>query len=86
MSRSSNAKPTGLTIDPTGSSMSIWVVDDGTDKVHEYANARSLASGSGPTPKTFGLGYGNDHPQDIADSLSLIGQADAASLSPEYFA
>jgi hypothetical protein len=66
--------------------MSIWVADDGTHKVYEYANARSLTSGSGPTPKTFSLGYGNDHPQDIADPLSLIDQAHAASLSPDYFA
>jgi hypothetical protein len=66
--------------------MSIWVVEDGTDKVYGYANARTLTSGSGPTPKTFSPGYGNDRPQDIADPLSLVGQADAASLSPECFA
>jgi hypothetical protein len=81
---SGNAKPTGLTIDPTGSSMSIWVVDNGTDKVYEYANARSLTSGSGATPTTFNLAYGNSNPQDIADPLSLVGQA-TAGLAQDVF-
>jgi hypothetical protein len=82
---SGNAKPTGLTIDPTGSSMSIWVVDNGTDKVYEYANARSLTTGSGPTPTTFNLAYGNSNAQDIADPLSLVGLADTAGITQEVF-
>jgi hypothetical protein len=81
---SGNAKPTGLTIDPTNSSTSIWVVDNGTDKVYEYANARSVTSGSGPTPTTFNLAYGNSNAQDIADPLSFIGQVDAG-ISQEVF-
>ena len=36
-----NATPTGLTLDPTGASNSLWTVDSGTDRVYEYAGARS---------------------------------------------
>jgi len=32
---SANSKPTGLTIDPSGASQSIWIVDSGKDRVYE---------------------------------------------------
>ena len=57
-----------ITLDPTGASQSLWVVDSGTDTVYEYANARSLASGSNVAASaTFALGSGNTTPQDIFD-------------------
>ena len=31
-----NAKPTGITIDPTGASDAIWIVDNVTDSVYQY--------------------------------------------------
>jgi hypothetical protein len=69
---SHNSKATGLTIDPTGASYSIWVVDDGTNQVFEYKNARDgWSSGEGYT--TFNLAAGNLTPQDIADPRALIG-------------
>ena len=43
---SANKSPTGITLDPSGSSQSLWIVDSGTDRVYEYANARGNSSGS----------------------------------------
>jgi len=68
---SRNAKPTGLTIDPTGGSQSIWVVDDGTNQVFEYANAQLVTSGSLTATHVFQLAAGNSGPQDIADPRVL---------------
>jgi protocatechuate 3,4-dioxygenase beta subunit len=62
--------PTGITIDPTGASQSLWVVDNATDSVYEFANARSRTSGSSvAASKSFGLGYASSNPQDIFDPL-----------------
>ena len=62
-----NKAPTGLTIDPSGASQSIWIVDNGTDRVYEYANGRSRNSGSQAAAATFALTAGNTNPQGIAD-------------------
>lgn len=45
----------------------IWIVDNGTDKVYQYAAAASRTSGSQMTSATFALAAGNTNPQDIAD-------------------
>ncbi len=62
-----NKSPTGLTIDPTNGSQDIWVVDNGTDKIYQYANSRSRTSGSQVASATYGLAVGNTNPQGIAD-------------------
>ena len=66
---SANASPTGLTIDPTNGSQDIWVVDNGTDKIYQYANSRSRTSSSGQVASsaTYALAVGNTNPQGIAD-------------------
>lgn len=64
---SANKSPTGLTIDPTGVSQSIWIVDSGTDKVYEYTSARGRTSGSQSAAIVFALAAGNTNPQGIAD-------------------
>ena len=64
---SANKAPTGLTIDPSGASQNIWIVDNGTDRVYEYANGRSSNSGSQAAAATFALTAGNTNPQGIAD-------------------
>lgn len=66
-----NTTPTGLTIDPSGASQSIWIVDNGTDRVYEYTNARSRISGSQAAASSFALAAGNTTPTDIADPLSF---------------
>ncbi len=85
---SANSKPTGLTIDPTGDSQSIWIVDSGTDMVYEYANARAKSSGSfNLASATFPLAAGNTNPQGIADppppgsSLVVAGRTAVPSAS-----
>jgi hypothetical protein len=62
-----NKMPTGLTIDPSGASQDIWIVDSGTDRVYQYANGRAKTSGSLAASVTFGLAAGNTNPQGIAD-------------------
>ncbi len=76
---SANTKATGLTIDPTGASQSIWVVDDGTNQVFEYFNARDGWSSAEGT-HIFNLASGNTSPQDIADPLALIGDTAPVNL------
>jgi hypothetical protein len=64
---SANSKPTGITLDPTGASQSLWIVDESTDTVYEYANARSLTNGTGVVANSFKLGSTNVAPQGLAD-------------------
>jgi hypothetical protein len=64
---SANKSPTGLTIDPTNGSQSIWVVDNGTDRIYEYANARGRNTGGQSASATYALAVGNTNPQGIAD-------------------
>ena len=61
-----NASPTGLTINPAGVS-DIWIVDNGTDRVYQYAAAAGRTSGSQTASATFALAPGYTNPQDIAD-------------------
>ncbi|MFM7038815.1 MAG: S8 family serine peptidase [Planctomycetaceae bacterium] len=57
--------PTGITLDPSNSTMDIWVVDDANDSVVAYRSARTLIA---PAPYlTTLLGSGNSSPQGIAD-------------------
>jgi hypothetical protein len=64
---SANKTPTGLTIDPSGATQDVWIVDSGTDRVYQYANGRAKTSGSLPAVATFQLSAGNTNPQGIAD-------------------
>ena len=73
ISTSGATSPTGLTIDPTGASQDIWIVDSGTDKVYQYANARGKTSGSQSAAATFALAAGNTNPQGIADPPAPVG-------------
>ena len=61
-----NTSPTGIAIDPTGASQSIWIVDISKGRVYEYANARSLTSGSQVAETFFALPSANASPHDIA--------------------
>ncbi len=62
-----NVSPTGITIDPTGASQSIWIVDVSKDRVYEYAGGRAWTSGSKKADSFFALAPGNKSPQDIVD-------------------
>ena len=62
-----NSKPTGITLDPTGASPSLWIVDESSDSVYEYGNGRSLTAGTGIVTTSFKLAPGNVAPQGIAD-------------------
>jgi sugar lactone lactonase YvrE len=62
-----NAMPTGLTIDPTGASESIWIVDGQQAAVYEYADVRTAVSGSNFATDVFALAAGNTAPRGIAD-------------------
>ena len=73
-----NAKPTGITLDPTGQSDSLWVVDESSDTVYEYGGARTLTTGTGTVTATFKLAAGNTSPQGIADPFA--GSADTLDL------
>lgn len=77
---SANSKPTGITIDPSGTSNSLWIVDAGTNQVYEYGNARVDSGGS--LVASFALSAANSNPQGIADPLA-VAQPVASSPSEE---
>jgi len=64
---SANQSPTGITLDPSGVSQNLWIVDSGSDRVYEYSNARGNSSGNQAASVTFALAAGNTNPQGIAD-------------------
>lgn len=73
-----NASPTGITLDPSGATQSLWIVDNGSDRVYEYTNARSRNSGSQSAAASFALSARNTNPQGIADPpVADSSQADA---------
>ena len=75
-----NATPTGITMDPTGVSKSLWVVDSATDSVYEYANGTTLLTGKDVFAlSTFKLASGNALPQDIFDPVFTSASASGAS-------
>ncbi|TXH83196.1 SdrD B-like domain-containing protein, partial [Thauera aminoaromatica] len=77
-----NAKPTGITLDPTGQSSSLWIVDEASDTVYEYGGGRGLTSGTGTVSASFKLSAGNTAPQGIADPLPAgTGTFDLADAS-----
>ena len=77
-----NAKPTGITLDPSGKSDSLWIVDESTDTVYEYGYGRSQTWGVGTITAHFKLSPGNTAPQGIADPLPAGAEAfDLAEIS-----
>ena len=81
---SRNTTPTGITLDPTGASQSLWVVDSGTDTVYEYASALARTSGSNVAAvNTFKLTAANTLPQDIFDPMigGMASDAEVGSTS-----
>jgi hypothetical protein len=85
-----NASPTGITLDPSGASQSLWIVDSGTDRVYEYTDARANTSGNQTASATFALASGNTNPQGIADpplaSYMLISLPAVRRNSPFVYA
>jgi hypothetical protein len=63
---SGGGSPTGITIDPASVS-DIWIVDNASDRVYQYAAAASRTSGSQSPASSFALAAGNTNPQGIAD-------------------
>lgn len=67
-----NSKPTGITLDPTGTSQSLWVVDEATDTVYEYGAGREQSIGAGVVTSSFKLDAANTAPQGIADPAAAV--------------
>ena len=78
--------PTGITLDPAGGG-SLWVVDNGTDRVYQFDNARAATSGFVWPMSSFALTAGNTNPQGIADPPVLSRpSAQATRLSGAFIA
>ena len=79
-----NTTPTGLTLDPTGASNSLWTVDSGADRVYEYADARSRLSGSQAASVSFALNTagGNTNAQGIADPCQFASSLITSQPAP----
>jgi DNA-binding beta-propeller fold protein YncE len=85
-----NTNPTGITINPNNVS-DVWIVDNGTNKVYDYAGAASRTSGSQSAASSFALAANNTNPQGIADppagcTLSSPGLAPLAANLPASMA
>jgi uncharacterized protein YjiK len=76
---SGGGSPTGITIDPSGVSDSIWIVDSASDLVYDFTTSRDRISGSQSPAKSFALAAGNTNPQGIADPPSASASAATAS-------
>jgi len=79
-----NAKPTGITIDPTGASDDIWIVDNLTDSVYQYNGGASRTGGSVVADAVFALDASNTNPQGIADPIASTGDAPPVSRFPAH--
>jgi hypothetical protein len=73
--------PTGITLDPSGGQQHLWIVDNATDRVYQYDNARSRTSGSQSVSTSFALAAGNTNPQGIADPPPDLQFTPAAPIS-----
>jgi hypothetical protein len=78
---SADKHPTGITINPANVS-DIWIVDNGTLKVYDYAGAASRTSGSQSAAATFALAAGDTNPQGIADPPPANVALPAISVAP----
>lgn len=78
-----NTSPVGITIDPTGASQSLWIVDNTADQVFEYTNARSRVSGKQSAATTFALHASNGNAQGIADPR-VLSALDQIFANDEY--
>jgi hypothetical protein len=56
-----NTDPTRITLDPSGASTNIWVVDNGTDTIYECNRD------TGAFVRSFALAASNVNPQGIND-------------------
>ncbi len=63
-----NANPTGLTLDPTNVNH-IWIVDATTDRVYQYDAGTARLTGSQEPSVSYALATTNTNPQGIADPL-----------------
>ncbi len=77
-----NKAPTGVTLDPSKTSGNLWIVDSGTDRIYEYANARGTTVGTLVT--SYALTTGNTNPQGIADPPPSVSAPvdSAATVAP----
>src|SRR5262249_44143822 len=61
-----NADASGLTLDPSGASNDLWVVDRIDKVVYRYSDGQLRRSGSQSAAETFILAVANTHPEWIA--------------------
>ena len=64
---SANARPTGITVDPSNGSMDIWISDNSTDRIYRYANGRTATAPALSSSFALAVASGNGNVQGIAD-------------------
>lgn len=75
--------PTGITLDPANVG-DLWIVDNATDRVYEFAGAASRTSGSQAPLASFALAAGNTNPQGIADP-PVVAAGDSTESDADQF-
>ncbi|MFM7057108.1 MAG: hypothetical protein ACKO2P_09330, partial [Planctomycetota bacterium] len=64
---SANARPTGITLDPSNGSMDIWISDNSTDRIYRYSNGRTATAPALASSFALAVASGNGNVQGIAD-------------------
>src|SRR5205807_4979621 len=74
-----DGSPCGITLNPnyfaTGSTTDLWVIDRAAAKVFRYQGGSAWTSGTHSATSSFPLDPGNQHPEGIADPVTLTVQA-----------
>lgn len=74
-----NANPTGITLDPTNVNH-LWIVDATTDRIYQYDTGTARLTGAQEPSVSYALATTNTNPQGIADPL-VTSAAVAPSVS-----
>ncbi|MGV2337579.1 MAG UNVERIFIED_CONTAM: hypothetical protein LVR18_27035 [Planctomycetaceae bacterium] len=83
---SANARPTGITLDPSNGSMDIWISDNSTDRIYRYANGRTLTAPVLTSSFALAVASGNGNVQGIADPLPAAIESTLAGYQLELAA
>src|SRR5207302_2727497 len=74
-----DGSPCGITLNPnyfaSGTSTDLWVIDRAAAKVFRYQGGSAWTSGTHSATSSFPLDPGNQHPEGIADPVTLTVQA-----------
>jgi hypothetical protein len=79
---STNARPTGITLDPSNGSMDIWISDNSSDRIYRYSNGRTATAPALASSFALAVASGNGNVQGIADPPPVAIESTLAGYQP----